>query len=292
VGPAAALNPYAAVSKPQPQAHLPAVPMAQSQVQSQPQPQPQPQPRPRPGVPSATASKPNGNLPPPPSLPLPMPGGAAGKGTALSKEQVAVAKYTFEPTSESELRIEPGEKVVVTEHGEHGWWRGSVGSKAGWFPSAYVEPVKVDDLPPPVLALTAETPTGASFAEPDMMLAGARGPTAAAAAASKFVPPVAAQKQPPDSSSNRSSHYNVPKSVPQKDDTYTLPPPPPAATPETPAANIAVALHSYTALTDVELTFNAGDAITIIAEGDNGWWSGTIDGRSGWFPAGYVEQRK
>jgi len=38
-----------------------------------------------------------------------------------------------------------------------------------------------------------------------------------------------------------------------------------------------------------ELKFKKGDIITITQKEDGGWWEGTLDGRTGWFPSNYVE---
>jgi len=38
-----------------------------------------------------------------------------------------------------------------------------------------------------------------------------------------------------------------------------------------------------------ELKFKKGDIITITQKEDGGWWEGTLDGKTGWFPSNYVE---
>ena len=39
----------------------------------------------------------------------------------------------------------------------------------------------------------------------------------------------------------------------------------------------------------LQLKFKKGDIITITQKEDGGWWEGTLDGRTGWFPSNYVE---
>ena len=39
-----------------------------------------------------------------------------------------------------------------------------------------------------------------------------------------------------------------------------------------------------------QLKFKKGDIITITQKEDGGWWEGTLDGRTGWFPSNYVEE--
>ena len=40
----------------------------------------------------------------------------------------------------------------------------------------------------------------------------------------------------------------------------------------------------------LQLKFKKGDIITITQKEDGGWWEGTLDGRTGWFPSNYVEE--
>ena len=40
----------------------------------------------------------------------------------------------------------------------------------------------------------------------------------------------------------------------------------------------------------LQLKFKKGDLITITQSEDGGWWEGTLDGKTGWFPSNYVEK--
>ena len=40
----------------------------------------------------------------------------------------------------------------------------------------------------------------------------------------------------------------------------------------------------------VQLKFKKGDLITITQIEDGGWWEGTLDGKTGWFPSNHVEE--
>ncbi|VDH93191.1 cortactin [Mytilus galloprovincialis] len=55
------------------------------------------------------------------------------------------------------------------------------------------------------------------------------------------------------------------------------------------AGKTAVALYDYQAADDDELTFDPDDLITNIEIIDEGWWRGDCHGKTGLFPANYVE---
>lgn len=49
------------------------------------------------------------------------------------------------------------------------------------------------------------------------------------------------------------------------------------------------ALYDYASLREDELALAFGDRITVIEQGDDGWWRGTNSGGlTGWFPYNYV----
>lgn len=41
-----------------------------------------------------------------------------------------------------------------------------------------------------------------------------------------------------------------------------------------------------------ELTFTKGDIIGVTRQEDGGWWEGTLNGKTGWFPSNYVREVK
>lgn len=42
----------------------------------------------------------------------------------------------------------------------------------------------------------------------------------------------------------------------------------------------------------LQLCFNKGDKITITQKEEGGWWEGTLNGQTGWFPSNYVVECK
>nr|XP_057917275.1 guanine nucleotide exchange factor VAV3-like isoform X2 [Doryrhamphus excisus] len=52
---------------------------------------------------------------------------------------VAVARYDFTSRDTWELPLLRGDVVSIHSKTSHGWWKGEVGGRVGWFPSTYVE---------------------------------------------------------------------------------------------------------------------------------------------------------
>jgi len=50
----------------------------------------------------------------------------------------------------------------------------------------------------------------------------------------------------------------------------------------------AVALHTFEATMPQDLGFQQGDTIWVTNQKDPGWWEGTMNGKTGVFPANYV----
>ncbi|KAJ2998132.1 hypothetical protein HDV02_004809 [Globomyces sp. JEL0801] len=122
---------------------------------------------------------------------------------------------------------------------------------------------------------------------------------------------VASLDRPPSSSTgvpmHRASTYSPPptyeksrlsfqsSSRPQtatspKESAFRTPPP----LPPNRHRNTAVALYDFDPERDSDLGFKQGDIITITkrTESDDDWWTGSCNGRSGDFPANFVEVRK
>lgn len=41
-----------------------------------------------------------------------------------------------------------------------------------------------------------------------------------------------------------------------------------------------------------ELSFSKGDVIHVTRQEEGGWWEGTLNGKTGWFPSNYVREIK
>ena len=68
------------------------------------------------------------------------------------------------------------------------------------------------------------------------------------------------------------------------------PPPPPAPALGAATMGKCRAQFDYDATEPTELSFAEGDIITVITKADTGWWKGSVNGSTGWFPASFVEE--
>ncbi|XP_067668718.1 rho guanine nucleotide exchange factor 7-like isoform X4 [Haliotis asinina] len=52
------------------------------------------------------------------------------------------------------------------------------------------------------------------------------------------------------------------------------------------------AVHNFKGSNNDELCFSKGDIITVTQVLEEGWWEGTLNGKTGWFPSNYVKEIK
>lgn len=55
---------------------------------------------------------------------------------------------------------------------------------------------------------------------------------------------------------------------------------------------IVRAEYSFKGGNNDELCFKKGDIITVTNREEGGWWEGTLDEKTGWFPSNYVKEYK
>ncbi|KAJ1568981.1 Unconventional myosin-Ie [Cladochytrium tenue] len=122
-------------------------------------------------------------------------------------------------------------------------------------------------------------PAPQAFHSPSSSPAAARATASASAAASGFrLPSVAA--------SSGVSLAGSTGSVASAAAAKKKPPPPVPPPKKLPQCR---ALYDYEATEADELSFKAGDLITIVSKDDEGWWTGSIRGKKGLFPGNYTE---
>lgn len=95
---------------------------------------------------SSTNAGSNTVAPPPGPPPAPSP--------AL---EYAEALYPYKPQQPEDLELRAGDKIQVLEHTSKDWWKGSIGSRSGMFPSNYVKVLDSAQAPPPIYQQRSES---------------------------------------------------------------------------------------------------------------------------------------
>lgn len=56
--------------------------------------------------------------------------------------------------------------------------------------------------------------------------------------------------------------------------------------------SLVKARYNFKQNNEDELSFNKGDMILVTRQEEGGWWEGTLNGKTGWFPSNYVREIK
>jgi Rho guanine nucleotide exchange factor 7 len=56
--------------------------------------------------------------------------------------------------------------------------------------------------------------------------------------------------------------------------------------------SLVQAEYSFKGTNNDELCFKKGDVITVTQKEEGGWWEGTLEDKTGWFPSNYVKEYK
>jgi hypothetical protein len=177
------------------------------------------------------------------------PTGTAQQGDAGSVRYRAL--YEFVARNSDEISFQPGDiiNVPTKQTGEPGWLAGEIRGHTGWFPESYVEPVDGVSV--------RDTTTTENFAEE---------------AETKRLEGIA----------------EVPE-VTETTNVAAEPEPFPPQTEDTAEVEYYIANYPYQSQEQGDLTFNAGDVITVTKK-DGDWWTGKIGNTVGIFPSNYVQK--
>eukprot|EP01134_Creolimax_fragrantissima_P001053 CFRG1053T1 len=184
---------------------------------------------------------------------------------------VHYALYSYEGVEESDLNFKGGDAITIIEAPEDGWWKGECNGKVGYFPSNHVDPLPMSpedvdalNIAPPMHEASMDDLQAANQSYDDMP-----------------APPSEEPEPFPEpeeiSSSLPAVHFepHVKESSHGADSEQT--------------AEWVQAIHPYTGTKDDELTLQPGDVFTVEQKDAEGWWEGTLNGKTGWFPQAYVE---
>ncbi|XP_038162041.1 CD2-associated protein isoform X2 [Cyprinodon tularosa] len=166
-----------------------------------------------------------------------------------------LVEYEYDALHDDELTLRPGDIIRnVCYIQEEGWMEGELNGKRGVFPDNFVKELKKD---PKEVKETKNEPKEES-----------------------------SQPQGRDRSNvanlvKRISVIGIP--------TGGFQPIPPAAS-KKPKKRQCKVLFDYQPLNDDELELKVGDIVDILEEVEEGWWSGTLNGKSGLFPSNFVKE--
>ncbi|CAG13005.1 unnamed protein product [Tetraodon nigroviridis] len=168
-----------------------------------------------------------------------------------------LVQYEYDALHDDELTLRPGDIIRNARHiEEEGWMEGELNGKRGLFPDNFVKELRKESKEP------KETKNE-----------------------HKEEPSQAAKRE--KSSGNvanlvqRMSTIGIPTGG-------FLPQPPPAA--KKPKKRQCKVLFEYNPLNEDELELKIGDIVDILEEVEEGWWSGSINGKSGVFPSNFVKE--
>lgn len=185
----------------------------------------------------------------------------ASRASRALSHVMCIAKHTFEPTHEDELRFVKGEKIIIVTAPVGGWWKGELNGESGWFPANHVEVVRNEDSTGRQRSMSSEKRPRSFFSlhsdfDTDDDLVGTDNDDEGEASDS-------IEKESANGSNSLFSGDG-----------------------ETP---VCIALHKYIAQHTDELSFETGDVIEIIQSPAGGWWQGQLFFDTGWFPCNFVE---
>ncbi|VDM43764.1 unnamed protein product [Toxocara canis] len=176
---------------------------------------------------------------------------------------VAVAQYPWKARNETELNFSKGDTIEILEQLEMRWKGRSQNGAVGWFPKSYVK-MHEDSQRINSEVTSNATPVSTEESFPKNISQTTPGKNSSS-------PPAAA----------------VPSEIPIYDTVSSEP----VETAGTVASDGEwyIALYDFKASEPTDLELKAGDRI-LVTETSDDWWRGTCEGRSGIFPANYVQK--
>ncbi|XP_075893995.1 CD2-associated protein [Nelusetta ayraudi] len=169
-----------------------------------------------------------------------------------------VVEYKYDAHHEDELTLQPGDIIKNVRYiEEDGWMEGDLNGKRGLFPDNFVKEVKKE----------LKEAKDVVKSEPKEEVSHATRREKSAGNVAHLV--------------QRMSTIGIPTGGFQ-------PHPPPTA--KKPKKRQCKVLFEYQPVNEDELELKAGDIIDITEEVEEGWWSGSLNGKSGLFPSNFVKE--
>ncbi|KAM4713199.1 CD2-associated protein isoform 2-T2 [Anableps anableps] len=166
-----------------------------------------------------------------------------------------LVEYEYDALHDDELSLRPGDIIKNVRYiEEEGWMEGELNGRRGVFPDNFVKELKKD---PKQVKETKNEPKE----EPSQ--------------------PQGREKSSVANLVKRISVIGIP--------TGGFQPMPPAAS-KKPKKRQCKVLFDYQPVNEDELELKVGDIVDIIEEVEEGWWSGSFNGKSGLFPSNFVKE--
>jgi hypothetical protein len=243
-----------------------------------------------------------------------------------SSTTIAVALYDFKATRSDQLSFNKGDKIVITEKRESGWWRGELNGVSGLVPSNYIK----EELSPQNSSAqnlrreefketqrSSLVNSGTSTSTSGYTSVGTTSPSASlgevVVAQFNYTPSGPGQLalkrgdqivvlEKPHNGWWRGecngnvgifpSNYVKPITEINSPDEYegTIEVEDEAALRKKKPISKARVIYSYQGSSDAELTIEPNQIVSVLGKLENGWWQGEVNGRYGHFPGDYVEE--
>ncbi|XP_051737898.1 SH3 domain-containing kinase-binding protein 1 isoform X6 [Ctenopharyngodon idella] len=171
----------------------------------------------------------------------------------------AIVEFDYQAQHDDELTIAVGDIISNIRKDEGGWWEGELDGRRGLFPDNFVREIKKD--------LKKEVKKESS-------LAGSKSDLSNGSASPKSEPSLRPAKKERDVGFQRKCEPLVFSRV----------------LGEAIRKKRCKAAFSYTPQNDDELELKIGDVIEVLGEVEEGWWEGTLNGKTGMFPSNFTKE--
>lgn len=168
-----------------------------------------------------------------------------------------LVEFEYDAKEEDELTMNVGDIITNVTRASDGWYEGTLNGKRGMFPDNFVKEIKKEKPTPPVLP-AAKKPAAPTAPDPAKQTSNAGGvselrnrlgSTIISATPGQAAPVVAGKKP------NKKAKVH----------------------------------HDYKPENPDELALEVGQIVEILKQEEEGWWEGSINGKSGLFPSNFVD---
>ncbi|KAK7123629.1 hypothetical protein R3I93_021910 [Phoxinus phoxinus] len=166
----------------------------------------------------------------------------------------AIVEFDYQAQHEDELTIAVGDIISNIRKDEGGWWEGELEGRRGLFPDNFVREIKKDSK---------------KEVKKESSLAGSRSDLSNGSASPKSEPSLRPAKKDRDVGFQRKREPKYSEAIRKRR---------------------CKATFSYAPQNEDELELKIGDVIEILGEVEEGWWEGSLSGKTGMFPSNFTKE--